>query len=108
MGSTGQLFAPGGAENLRILRGNLDQAGNIDAGGGFTASRVGLGDYFIQFSTAFAATPTVTANCQIADTNGICVATPINVNTQGVSLFVFNASNNFTDARIYFTVIGPR
>jgi hypothetical protein len=108
LGSTGQLFAPGAAENLRILRGNLDQGGNIDAGAGFTATRVDLGDYVIHFNTAFAATPTLTANCQIADTNGICTVTPLDITTQSAVLFVFNAGNNFTDARIYFTVIGPR
>ena len=108
LGSTGQFFAPGGEEKLRILRGNLDQAGNTDAGSGFTATRPAVGFYGIQFNTPFASIPTVTANCAIAQTNGICNVTPINISTQSVTLFVFNASNNFTDALIYFTVIGPR
>lgn len=108
LGSTGQLFAPGGEENLRILRGNLDQAGNIDAGSGFTAARSALGFYTVQFNTPFSATPTVTANCRVFLVNGICNVTPNSINTQTVTLFVFNSVNNFTDALVYFTVIGPR
>jgi hypothetical protein len=92
----------------RILRGNLDQGGNTDAGSGFTATRQALGFYGIQFNTPFASIPTVIANCAIALTNGICNVTPINISTQSVTLFVFNGSNNFTDALVYFTVIGPR
>jgi hypothetical protein len=108
LGSTGQLFAAGGEENLRILRGNLDQAGNIDAGSGFTASRSAVGFYNVQFNTPFSATPTVTANCRIFLVNGICNVTPVTVNTQTATFFVFNSTNNFTDALIFFTVIGPR
>ena len=107
LGSTGQLFAPGGEENLRILRGSLDQAGNIDAGSGFTATRSAVGFYTVHFNTPFSATPTVTANCRIFLVNGICNVTP-DTNTQSVTFFVFNAADNFTDALVYFTVVGPR
>jgi hypothetical protein len=66
LGNNGQYFAPGGEENLRILRGSVTSAGAIVNGSGFTATRNSLGHYTITFSTGFSANPTVTVSCGAA------------------------------------------
>ena len=40
LNSDGGLFAPGGVENLRMVRGNVDPNGNPTAGLGFTVQQV--------------------------------------------------------------------
>ncbi|MCX6922056.1 MAG: hypothetical protein NT154_02375 [Verrucomicrobia bacterium] len=59
LGSTGQYFATGGAENLRILRGIVRPDGTIYDGSGFTVAHTGTGTYTITFSPAFADTPSL-------------------------------------------------
>src|SRR5712691_2969924 len=99
LGSTGQFFAPGGEENLRIIRGYIDQGGNINAGSGFTVSRpsggAGSGVYFINFNTSFSGTPAVTATCQLTG-NGLdaCIASIISVQTNSVSISLQDHNNN--------------
>jgi hypothetical protein len=108
LGSTGQFFAAGGDENLRIIRGTVNAAGNIDAGSGFTVSVIGGNFYKISFTTPFSGVPTVTANCDDNSPN-ICL-----VQTNPTSSFAFIAPYNgfnfsdATDAKFHFIAIGPR
>ena len=53
LGTSGQLFATGGQENLRIIRGFIDINGNVGSGTGFTVTQVGPGGYQIVYSTPF-------------------------------------------------------
>jgi len=107
LGSSGQLLAPAGEENLRIIRGVVSGAGGIIVGSGFTVSHgaAGSGQYTVTFNTAFSGAPAVTAT---ADLNGRLIST----------VGVLSSSANFqtrdvvagvaTDAAFHFIAIGPR
>ncbi|HZI32561.1 MAG TPA: hypothetical protein VFF11_09475, partial [Candidatus Binatia bacterium] len=45
LGSAGQLYAPAGEENLRIIRGRIAGNGTITTGQGFTVTKTGTGAY---------------------------------------------------------------
>lgn len=51
-----------GAENIRIIRGTVNSAGSIIVGSGFTITKIGTGDYRINFNTALSALPTCVAS----------------------------------------------
>jgi len=53
LGSSGQLFAAGGQENLRIIRGFIDLNGNVGSGTGFTVTQIAQGAYQIVYSMPF-------------------------------------------------------
>ena len=54
-------YAVGSAENLRIIRGQVNYNGTIAAGSGFTVSHLGTGVYVVTFQTAFASPPVITS-----------------------------------------------
>ena len=60
MGTTGQYFATGGTENLRIVRGIVRPEGTIYNGTDFTVTHVSTGTYSITFNPAFADAPSLT------------------------------------------------
>jgi hypothetical protein len=64
LGSTGQLFAPGGEENLRVIRGVVGGNGTIINGSGFTVSHSNEGVYYITYNTPFSSAPAVTATSE--------------------------------------------
>jgi len=116
LGAGGQYFAPAGEENLRIIRGVVDGAGNILAGSGFSASHPSDGRYVITFTPAFASAPAVTATAHSYNSSEFDY-TPI-VTTTGVT----HAAANFLVTKPYepdaywapmnnpfhFIAIGPR
>lgn len=61
LGISGQLYAPGSEENLRIIRGVIGKNGDIIAGSGFHVQHPESGVYFIYFDTPFAGLPSVVA-----------------------------------------------
>lgn len=67
MGAGGELHAAGGAENLRIVRGEVSANGGIAAGSGFSVGVVQVDGtmYTIIFDPPFSAPPTVTATAQL-------------------------------------------
>lgn len=72
--SAGNLFSnnkhvtTGAAERLRIVRGTVTISGSIEAGDGFSVTKVGV-VWKITFDVAFAAAPTVVATQQHPDHN---------------------------------------
>ena len=110
LGSSGQLFAPGGEENVRILRGVVDQDGNIIAGSGFHVSHPDTGGYIITFYTPFAGSPAVTATSLI-DPGVASIHIQI-VEPPTASKVWFVTSDNdrgvIHNARFHFIAIGPR
>lgn len=106
LGSTGQYYAPGSEENLRIVRGRVNSPGSILAGSGFTVSHPSAGVFSIDFVPDFAALPVVTVTMDYTNdgafvgmTNGLTVGfTGIRVTTGGGTL---------TDRTFNFTAIGP-
>jgi hypothetical protein len=102
LGSSGQLFAPGGEENLRIIRGNVNANGSISLGSGFTVTHTSSGDYTINFTAPFAGSPTV-------------IATPVNrlhatistTSTSSVRIFTSDGGSS-SDDFFQFIAVGPR
>ncbi len=104
LGNNGELRAPGGEENLRMLRGTLNANGTVALGAGFTATRTGTGTYQVDFNTAFNGVPTVTVTPQGASLYVFVSGTTAST----VFISVRNTFNSATDAIVNFTVLGPR
>jgi hypothetical protein len=102
LGSSGQLFAPGGQENLRIIRGIVDKDGNILQGSGFTAQRESIGLYTITFNTPFSASPVVTTQL---DDVGFTTVSP---KPSFVVVVTFDASPDPTSIGFSFIAVGLR
>ena len=113
LGSNGEYQAAAGqAEALATIRGVLNPDGTIRHGSGFTATRLGIGTYRINWSASpgFADIPTFVATAFVsspvtvwyndmsvlADRSGFVVVRT--TNTAGASV----------DARFSFTLTGPR
>ncbi len=104
LGTTGELRAASGEENLRMLRGTLNASGTIAVGSGFTAFRTGPGTYQVNFTTAFSGAPTVTFTPWNASLYVFISGTTNN----SVTVNVRNTFNAATDAPLNFIAIGPR
>jgi subtilisin-like proprotein convertase family protein len=104
LGTTGELRAASGEENLRMLRGTLNASGTIAVGSGFTAFRTGPGTYQVNFTTAFSGAPTVTFTPWNASLYVFISGTTNN----SVTVNVRNTFNAATDAAVNFIAIGPR
>ena len=104
LGTTGELRATSGEENLRMLRGTLNANGTIFVGSGFTASRTGTGTYVVNFNTAFSTLPTITFTPQAASLYVFVTSTT----PSSVTLNVRNTFNVATDSPVNFIAIGPR
>jgi hypothetical protein len=104
LGGAGELFAPGGQENLRIIRGSVSSTGAILEGTGFTVSHRGTGLYLITFNTAFSDAPSVIGSCGAARffSAGSFTVTSADVATQSGS------TGSSADAPFQFIAIGPR
>lgn len=104
LGNTGELFAPGGPENLRIIRGSVSSAGAILEGSGFTVSHRGTGLYLVTFNTAFSDAPTVLGSAGAGRTfsAGNLGTTSADIATQSTT------TGSTADAQFHFIAIGPR
>lgn len=112
LGSTGQYFAPGSEENLRIIRGVVNggvsecDSGNVPcpilAGAGFQAQWIDNGDYLITLNTPFNGFPAVVVTPdQFVSQRG---ATTYEVGTRSFKIHIEDDAN-----RIFaFIAIGPR
>jgi len=106
LGSTGQYFATGGAENLRIVRGIVQPTGAIYNGTGFTITRNSAGNYTISFSPAFADTPSLTITAYTA-------GSPVTANCTGGTGSGYSSVDTWVgavhaDSWWNFTAIGAR
>ncbi|MBI3853139.1 MAG: hypothetical protein HY298_23050 [Verrucomicrobia bacterium] len=105
LGSSGQYFAPGGQENLRIIRGVVNAAGTILAGQGFTVTKGPTGFFTVTFSPAFSDMPAVTVTAQ----SGIDrMATCTSVSTSSTGIWTRDSAGTATDNQFNFIAIGPR
>jgi hypothetical protein len=106
LGSSAQLYAPGGEENLRLVRGEVSSAGVVVRGTGFTATKVGTGLYRVTFNTPFPSDPTVTANTAAYNFNGAGLNL-VRSNSFEVVVF-FNQTGPQQDSPFHFIAVGPR
>jgi hypothetical protein len=109
LGPSGQLFAPGGEENLRILRGEVSASGNVLSGQGFSVSRPGIGRYTITFTTPFGGSPEVvaTADLQVPGDIGRTVIIEA-ANSTFATIWGANNNAQLVDVGFHFIAIGPR
>ncbi|MBI4548007.1 MAG: hypothetical protein HY707_08510 [Ignavibacteriae bacterium] len=109
-GPSGEYRAPGGEENLRIIRGVVTAAGGIIVGSGFTVSHVASsGTYVINFNTAFPSAPSVAATAQVQP-GLVLFATTDGVVSGSATIRLWNPSNlaGSADGPFHFIAIGPR
>ena len=59
LGGSGNLYAPGGVNNLRIVVGRVLQNGDVAYGSGYDPDRTDEGRYRVDFDSAFASPPVV-------------------------------------------------
>jgi hypothetical protein len=105
LGSTGQLFASGGEENLKIIRGIVDGInGQVTHGSGFTVEHLDHGVYVINFDTPFSEVPTVTVTCGQAP----CIPTTTFLNNSDLTIKTFALNGNLMDVFFQMIAIGPR
>jgi hypothetical protein len=106
LGSSGQYFAPGGEENLRIIRGVINFNGSVIVGSGFQVSHPSTGLYIITFNTPFAGGPAVTATSDFAFSPSWANIDGATSNT--VNIKISDESGNPLDFAFHFIAIGPR
>jgi hypothetical protein len=114
IGAAGQLFAPGGEENLRIIRGTIRLQATglaISAGSGFSIGRAPNGDFVITFTTPFNEPPTLTVSATLSGSRdyGLSLFSR-SVSATGATI---NPGSNFTipenfPSLLHFIAIGPR
>jgi hypothetical protein len=106
LGTSGDLLAPGGVENLRILRGRISGSGGITTGTGFTVAKTGTGAYTVTFTVPFAGQPTVTATPQVSLAR---IATCSSVLLGSAQFWTFDSAGGAAiDQDFHFIAIGPR
>ena len=105
LGSSSQYYAPGGVENLKIIRGTVDPAATIYSGTGFTVVRSSTGNYTVIYSQAFASPPTV-----VVSGGDEILVTSYGWSTTGFLVTTYKNTAPATDANAWFTfiAIGPR
>lgn len=110
LGANAELFAPGGPENLRMIRGSINSSGAIDAGLGFSCARVGTGLYRITFDTPFASTPSVTLSAVQPFNQNPRSATFVQStsNANLVDVFVMFGNSSAGNSDFHFIAVGPR
>ncbi|MEK7950018.1 DNRLRE domain-containing protein [Luteolibacter sp. Y139] len=108
LGTTGNLLAPGGEENLRIVRGSytfLNGVLSLSGGSGFSVVKSGS-DVALTFTTAFSAPPTITCSQEVLPPNNTIVSSALlNVTGSGVT---FGSAASWSGITWHFVAIGPR
>lgn len=107
----GSLYAPGGTENLRVLRGTVNPDGSTATGAGFTVSREDTGRYSITFPP-FPSPPSGSAT-QIffgvgngGDTRDNAVF--IEIDNAKVRVKTGDSGGIASDRAFTFVILGPR
>jgi hypothetical protein len=112
MGSNTPLFAAGGEENLRIVRGSCDGFGcnsiTIIAGTGFSVAIEDQGKYLVTFTTPFAALPSVVASSKPSGCDAFAVVTNVTTSAFEIRLKVDACGTGACGAGFNFIAAGPR
>ncbi len=106
------VFATGGEENLRIVRGSF-LLGALDTGSGFAVAHLTdfPGHYRITFNTPFASRPSVTVTCDFdpafADVALYAVVNEVTAASSAEIILVRHTGERF-DGSFHFIAVGPR
>jgi hypothetical protein len=103
-------YAPASSENLRMVRGTVDENGKPIAGAGFTVAHPSTGEYRITFANPFSGLPSATANQLALGTGSEITDNALigSVANNGMTVYVGAASNKRIDRSFSFIVMGPR
>ncbi len=107
----GPHFATAGEENLRIVRGFVNEHGVRITGSGFTAARNSEGTFTIQFAVPFTAPPIMTCTAEVIPTAAPGYVATDGVGTSSAIVRIFVPSDGalrFIDNAFSFIAIGPR
>jgi hypothetical protein len=108
LGNSGEFYAPGATENLRVVRGVLSGAGGVLVGSGFTVSHPSGGVYTVTFNPSFTSSPTVTANVESgAGAARLVTLQNVTANSATFNIVVPNTLA-VADAAFHFTAMGGR
>jgi hypothetical protein len=118
LGGASQYYASGGEEDLRIIRGRIEEdviTGDpkITHGTGFTVSKSNFGVFYITFNTPFSDTPAVTVTPD-REGRSTVLAAELDANCgcdtkQEIKIVIIDVSNsNGIDYPFDFIAIGPR
>lgn len=111
LGTSGDLWAPGGVTNLRIVVGRVNSDGTKRDGTGFSVSRSSTGVYSVIFDDAFTATPTV-VNSLIESVNDDNIATIHSQSSSGFQLHTVDVTGDQDpdpqDTAFSFIAMGAR
>ena len=100
------VYASGGMEDLRIVRGTVRSDGSIFNGAGFTVTRNGTGSFTLNFNPTFGDVPAVTVTP--APNAGLpCTATWNNGNYNNILIETWSGSTH-ADLWFMFQAIGAR
>jgi len=105
LGSSGQFLAPGGVENLRIIRGIVGSTGTVLEGSGFTVTKGAAGFFTVNFTPSFLDLPAVVVSPQ----SGLDrIATCTSVTASSTGIFTRDSAGTAVDNQFDFIAIGPR
>ncbi len=114
-GQSGEYFAVGGIEELRIIRGTIDRNGAIVSGSGFTIDHQASGEYLIVFDDPFAARPSgsvtqVFPNLDNFGSGGYTLDNALftGISTTQAKVITGNHIGDKSDRCFTFFIIGPR
>lgn len=93
------------ASGLGVIRGGVDNSGNLNKGEGFTPGRVSLGIYNIAFSTTFADVPAVVVT---TNSSSATIASTIGASTTAVTVYIHDVTGALADDSFDIFIIGRR
>ena len=110
LGTAGELFAPGAAQNLRIVTGEVASNGAAARGTGFASVRLSEGRYLVTFAPGFLATPFVTL-ASLGDADNVVSVDSLSAGS--CTIRSFDASNigvaeGDSDGAFMFIAMGAR
>lgn len=112
LGSNGELYGPGGVENLLILRGQVNQDGSFYGQKGFSVTKPGTGKYVVTLTTS----PPFPGSC-LAVVTPVCIdgsqASAVITQWTGGNVFsfsvsIFDGSGTLADRTFFFIAVVAR
>ena len=112
LGTSGQLLAPGGEDNVRVIRGKVGDSGIRLLGSGFSSSfNTSTIIYTITYDTPFPSAPIVLLTPEETfNSSDVCAMIDRGSNTAGsvrVAIF-FRSGGSYTNRNFQFIAIGSR
>ena len=111
LGPNGQFFDIASSEKLLMVRGAVDNSGNILKGAGFTASHLATGVYELDFSPSFSQEPIITVTPRQFDSSKFAYFATVDdpyVFGKTVRIQIWSHTGASVDADFYFIAIGSR